>query len=381
MPAATAMAVPPHSCIRSLISFLHHHLRALLAEPEAMLGARGRCLALLEMPDGRDGGGDDDDGVLAALRHSADALACAVVDADGLDDVEAALQAPALLPEDGETAGLDNRRVAACAYFYLALVRAAQGDPWQMAMHFLQAVAVSPTAVAAGGLAPRDLWDGLFDEAVLARAGAGAGAGASEEDAARRAARRYKDWLMYYKVVAGAPAGRGGCIQLGRSASSAIQKRVGRIHSGDHEGKSRASNSNCSDHDGFAELKDFLNSEDKEFQEDIKGSSDSRCLHEMLEESQSDSPVSFYSHLDSSEESDNEAVPYDKGRSAKIMPLDTDFLSTKLQERSSHNKNLTWCTSPDNAMIYTPESPLYHVDDCEMKPNYLQSSRSNSFTE
>jgi hypothetical protein len=57
---------------------------------------------------------------------------------------------------------------------------------------------------------------------------------------------------------------------------------------------------------GFAELKDFLSCSDQEFQEDAKGSSDSRCLHEILEEAQSDSPVSFYSHLDSSEGSDDE---------------------------------------------------------------------------
>ncbi|KAF8719996.1 hypothetical protein HU200_024766 [Digitaria exilis] len=129
--------------------------------------------------------------------------------------------------------------------------------------------------------------------------------------------------------------------------------------------------------DGLAELKDFLSIADQDFQEDTKGSSESRCLHEMLEESQSDSPVSFYSHLDSSEESDNEqAAPYDKGRSAKIMPIDADFVAAKLHERSSH-KNLTWCTSPENAMIYAPESPIYHVDDSEMKSNCLQSNRSH----
>uniref|UniRef100_I1PUW1 Uncharacterized protein n=2 Tax=Oryza glaberrima TaxID=4538 RepID=I1PUW1_ORYGL len=204
------------------------------------------------------------------------------------------------------------------------------------------------------------------------------------DDAARRAARRYKDWLIYYKVVAGAPAsggGGGGCIQFGRSVSSVIPKwpefsEDGTIHSIDQEGKCRAFDSNCGDHDSFAELKDFLNCEDPDLQEDTKGSSDSRCLHEMLEEYQSDSPVSFYSHLDSSEESDNEEVSHDKGRSAKVMPIDTVFLSTKLHGRSIQNKNLTWCTSPENAMIYTPESPLYQVDDCDMKQNDLQSSRS-----
>jgi hypothetical protein len=36
----------------------------------------------------------------------------------------------------------------------------------------------------------------------------------------------------------------------------------------------------------------------------------------------------------------------------------------------SNNKNLTWCTSPENAMIYAPGSPLYHVDDNDIKPKY-----------
>lgn len=77
-------------------------------------------------------------------------------------------------------------------------------------------------------------------------------------------------------------------------------------HLVDREGISTVSASKFGGHDGFAELKDFLSIADQDFQEDTKGSSDSRCLHEMLAESQSDSPVSFYSHLDSSEESDSE---------------------------------------------------------------------------
>ncbi|KAG2619773.1 hypothetical protein PVAP13_3NG136200 [Panicum virgatum] len=172
------------------------------------------------------------------------------------------------------------------------------------------------------------------------------------------------------------------CFQIGRSGSSVVSRWLNSSEdrttkSIDHEGMNTASGSRFGAHDDFAELKDFLSIRDQDFHEDTKGSSDSRCLHEMLEESQSDSPVSFYSHLDSSEESDNEAAPYDKGRSAKIMPIDTDFLSAKLHERSSQNKNLTWCTSPENAMIYAPESPIYHVDDSKMKPNFLQSDRSH----
>jgi hypothetical protein len=187
------MALPPRTSIISLISFLHNHLRALLADPAALLATRQKCVALLELPSSRHyrrprSSSDQNDDALAALHGAIDAFhsasgACCLA---GVEDV---LQAPALLPEHGQTAaGLDNRRVAACAYFYLALVRCAQGDAWQSAMHLLQAVAVSPAAVA-GGLAPRALWEGLFDE----------------KDAAPRAARRYKDWLMYYKVVPALP--------------------------------------------------------------------------------------------------------------------------------------------------------------------------------
>ena len=126
------------------------------------------------------------------------------------------------------------------------------------------------------------------------------------------------------------------CLQLGRSGNSVVSRWLNSseasiifcIHiliqciweltvdlallqdrttkSIDHEGMNTASGSRFGAHDGFAELKDFLSIRDQDFHEDTKGSSDSRCLHEMLEESQSDSPVSFYSHLDSSEESDSE---------------------------------------------------------------------------
>ncbi|XP_066368349.1 putative E3 ubiquitin-protein ligase LIN-1 isoform X3 [Miscanthus floridulus] len=410
MPPTAPAAVPPRTCMDSLIAFLHHHLRALLADPAALHATRRRCLALLTPPlrhrrrNNLSGGGqkeeeenDDDEAVLAALHGSIDALlppsvvdGAAAAGAACLAGVEEALQAPALLPEHGETAGLDNRRVAACAYFYLALVRCAQGDAWQMAMDLLQAVAVCPAVVAgtaredgahrAGGLAPRALWEGLFDEGVLAGAG-----GTGEDDAARRAARRYKDWLMYYKVVAADGAQNGGCLQVGRSGSPAISRWLNSSedrtnHSVDREGISTVSASKFGAHDGFAELKGFLSIADQDFQEDTKGSSDSRCLHEMLQESQSDSPVSFYSHLDSSEESDSEqAAPYDKGRSAKIMPIDADFLAAKLHERSNHNKNLTWCTSPENAMIYAPESPMYQLKNADSYSTSNYSAKDAMF--
>lgn len=50
---------------------------------------------------------------------------------------------------------------------------------------------------------------------------------------------------------------------------------------------------------------------DKSFHEENKESFDIRCLQEMLEESQSDSPVSFYSHVHFTEASDSEVTHTD----------------------------------------------------------------------
>ncbi|XP_004963834.1 putative E3 ubiquitin-protein ligase LIN-1 [Setaria italica] len=385
---APIMALPPRASISSLISFIQYHLRSLLADPAALHAARRRCLALLAHPalshdppnTTEPKHDDEDEAVLAALHGAIDAFLIPASGADSavaacLTGVEEALQAPALLPVHGETAGLDNRRVAACAYFYLALVRPSPCAPPRWPPRATTTVPASRRARSGRGCSTRACSPGPAPAPAP-----------GEEDVARRVARRYKDWLMYYKVVAAAPdaggAENGGCLQLGTSGNSVVARWLNSsedrtTQSIDHEGMRTASASRFGAHDGLAELKDFLSIADQDFQEDTKGSSDSRCLHEMLEESQSGSPVSFYSHLDSSEESDSEAAPYDKGRSAKIMPIDADFLAAKLHERSSHNKNLTWCTSPENAMIYAPESPMYHVDDSEMKPNGLQSNISH----
>ncbi|KAB8099111.1 hypothetical protein EE612_028986 [Oryza sativa] len=102
--ATTAMAVPPHSSICSLIAFLHHHIRALLADRDALLAARARCLALLDPPGAGGAAHDDGDGdVLAALRHAADASPPAPTRAGST--ARRRRCRPALLPEEGRRAG------------------------------------------------------------------------------------------------------------------------------------------------------------------------------------------------------------------------------------------------------------------------------------
>lgn len=73
----------------------------------------------------------------------------------------------------------------------------------------------------------------------------------------------------------------------------------------------KASTSNFKRCGGFAELNDghsLLKNFDKVFQEEVKENFEMRCLQDMLEESQSDSPISFYSNVDSIEASDSEVT-------------------------------------------------------------------------
>lgn len=64
-----------------------------------------------------------------------------------LKNAEQMLQVPAMLDEEEITATIPNRYLVCCSYFYLSVVRNLQGDEWQAALHFLQAVLVSPRLV------------------------------------------------------------------------------------------------------------------------------------------------------------------------------------------------------------------------------------------
>ncbi|XP_016495370.2 putative E3 ubiquitin-protein ligase LIN-1 [Nicotiana tabacum] len=127
-----------------------------------------------------------------------------------LQNSENMLQVPASLDEQGETAGIPNNYLVGYSYFYLSVVRKLQGDEWQVAMHFLQALVVSPrllhTEIAT------DLCQRLF---LLSFEHEGKETHWKEFTSASfinldenevyvmmvKMARRYKAWLMYYQIV------------------------------------------------------------------------------------------------------------------------------------------------------------------------------------
>ncbi|OAY79454.1 putative E3 ubiquitin-protein ligase LIN-1, partial [Ananas comosus] len=386
----------------SLVAFVDRHIRRLLSDPAARAALHLACRASLSGPT-RGFFEFSDQSVLSNLYWGVESLELAITSgspeerASRLAGSEKMLQVPALLDEEGRIGGIENRYIVCYSYFYLALVRKLRGDQWQMTMNFLQSVIVFPKLVRT--VLATCLWKSLFEDKTTS-------AGGTEEEAdeaARKQGRRYKYWLMYYQVVSYGEippwnkkfsacedreiepcAHRYRQIPGTRFESSLILSRPNLQHdtqaclvgNGITVDNDKASTSNFKRCGGFAELNDghsLLKSFDKVFQEEVKENFEMRCLQDMLEESQSDSPISFYSNVDSIEASDSEVHLSHKESSAKIMPIDADLLASKLGERV----RASWCTSPECTKFYH-ESPKYPVHEESFEPNtsYLLSSRS-----
>ncbi|GKV31484.1 hypothetical protein SLEP1_g40169 [Rubroshorea leprosula] len=128
-----------------------------------------------------------------------------------LSNSEKMLQVPALLDEHGVTAGISNDYLISCSYFYLSVVKSLQADQWQAALHFLQAVLVSPTHVRTEFVP--ELCEILFPPSVscdisemngrkqLQYVSVKNSGGNDINKLMVQMARRYKHWLMYYQVM------------------------------------------------------------------------------------------------------------------------------------------------------------------------------------
>ncbi|KAL0414748.1 UNVERIFIED_CONTAM: hypothetical protein Sradi_1676500 [Sesamum radiatum] len=117
------------------------------------------------------------------------------------------LQVPASLDENGVTLGIPNSFLVCCSYFYLCIVELLRKNEWQASMHFLQAVSVSPRLVCTE-LAP-GIFQGLFALFIRDKVGRSFGSRrvnavddeSMVDDVMRWIARRYKPWLMYYQIM------------------------------------------------------------------------------------------------------------------------------------------------------------------------------------
>ncbi|KAL9161312.1 hypothetical protein ABFS82_07G013400 [Erythranthe guttata] len=198
---------PDIQSVRTLVTIINHHMQTILQNTESQKALTLKCTSKLKIKSQE---------FFEFSEHSAVSnLYWGIVNADSasqskcpnqrsiqLDDSEKMLQVPASLDENGITMGIPNSYLLCSSYFYLSVVEFLRGDTWQVALHFLQAVSVSPGLVC-GEFAPgicRSLLPLLLvdisrcDDVMV---------GDDDVITMRWMARRYKPWLMYYRIMSG----------------------------------------------------------------------------------------------------------------------------------------------------------------------------------
>ncbi|EYU43962.1 hypothetical protein MIMGU_mgv1a0007472mg, partial [Erythranthe guttata] len=196
---------PDIQSVRTLVTIINHHMQTILQNTQSQKALTLKCTSKLKIKAQE---------FFEFSEHSAVSnLYWGIVNADSasqskcpnqrsiqLDDSEKMLQVPASLDENGITMGIPNSYLLCSSYFYLSVVEFLRGDTWQVALHFLQAVSVSPGLVcnefAPGicrSLLPLLLVDISRCDDVMV--------GDDDVITMRWMARRYKPWLMYYRIM------------------------------------------------------------------------------------------------------------------------------------------------------------------------------------
>ncbi|CAA6654300.1 unnamed protein product [Spirodela intermedia] len=159
--------------IHGLISSVDHHVHRFISDDDARAELQGRCTARLAAAKRRGHFVFSEDSVLSNLYWGVENVEAAVKTQAPeerrarLVSSERMLQIPAMLEEEGSTAGISNR--------YIAII---------VSPHFVR------TEFAPG------LCGNLFVPRI-----ASGGCEDAVDEATGQLARRYKDWLMYYRVL------------------------------------------------------------------------------------------------------------------------------------------------------------------------------------
>ncbi|KAL8210166.1 hypothetical protein R6Q57_006898 [Mikania cordata] len=179
-----------------LITSINHHINSLISNPNSRNLLKAKCTSNLTIHT-HDSFDFSDQSVLSNLYYAIQNVEHAIESncPKTIQTSEKMLQAPASLDENGITGGISNGYLICCSYFYLSVLSMVQGDVVQVAVHFLQALTVSPWLVR-DELAPELYWTVV--ESWIGPLGPGLGDGF---EGVRRCAMRYKAWLMYHQVI------------------------------------------------------------------------------------------------------------------------------------------------------------------------------------
>nr|GMD29913.1 putative E3 ubiquitin-protein ligase LIN-1 isoform X1 [Ipomoea batatas] len=287
--------------VRLFVTLINHHMHALLTDNKAWKVFKSRCTSKLQIPPDGGEGDDEEHSVLSNLYwglHTIEAANKAKWPEEKISRLHASekmLQIPAALDEHGVTAGIPNHQLLACSYFYLSLLWKLQEDEWQVAIHFLQALTLSPTLIHKElapqlcktlcrlSITPAQHKDQLHDDVA----------------AIANMAKRYKSWLMYYQIIdfretpqkPRQATATETTLPPDESATTAVESvQFEKVHPLDPPeemvDKAEALNNLFQNH------VQAIKQSRTHYSEETITTSSIRCLKDILMESQSDSPIS-----------------------------------------------------------------------------------------
>ncbi|XP_073028336.1 putative E3 ubiquitin-protein ligase LIN [Primulina eburnea] len=309
--------------VRALVTIINQHINAVLEDDESSKALKLKCTSKLKIR-AQEFFEFSEHSVLSNLYwgiESIEAAAGAKDKAWRLENSERMLQVPASLDENGVTLGMENSFLVCCAYFYLSVVEGIRKNEWQVAMHFLQALLVSPRLVYtefAPGIC-QDLFPLFIRQKISKPFGSRRVSPVTFQELddemidemIRWISRIYKPWLMYYHIMSRGDfaQGSGGCDL----SSADDQSRYTTVN----KTRSIESQVSCEFRDGQTyQSKELIQVKKMHIQENVNNSendnetvaspenscsteavaiSNMKCLKDMLAESHSNSPVSMHS--------------------------------------------------------------------------------------
>ncbi|KZV42141.1 hypothetical protein F511_28817 [Dorcoceras hygrometricum] len=378
--------------VRALVTILNHHISGILEDSESIKALKLTCASKLKI-QAQEFFEFSEHSVLSNLYwgiESVEAAAAARDEAWRLENSERMLQVPASLDENGVTLGIENSFLVCCAYFYLSVVEGIRKNEWQVAMHFLQALLVSPRLVHAE-FAPgicRDLFP-LFVRHKIAKPFGSRRVSAATfrelddqmiDEMIRWISRIYKPWLMYYHIMSRVDFSQrsGGCD------SSSADYNIFNL-------------SKCLDTSDVSIWRELI--QKMQIQENVDDSvngcntvaspenscsteaaavSNMKCLKDMLAESHSHSPVSMHSANSNEGEIFQEDCEEEQD---SLSSLRTGVLNREEEKMEVVNQNLTApCSKSKKGSVLSSRQASTHQMHTELSEIKVIECFSRSFS-
>ncbi|KAA8527444.1 hypothetical protein F0562_034841 [Nyssa sinensis] len=401
--------------IRVLVRIINQHINEFIADNKTRKSLKLKCTSKLKIQK-QEFFEFSEQSVLSNLYWGIESIEAAIQakwseeKTSRLKNSEQMLQVPAMLDEHGVTAGISNRYLVCCSYFYLSLVWKLQKDEWQVALHFLQALLVSPRLVQMKFI-PK-LCESLFFSCIMSGGQKAVAMRSLEstalmdfEEVMRQIARRYKSWLTYYQVMSygETPQWHYGC----RDSASADDESQ---HFTNRESTSTESSNSYEGGNSFRTCHNFAKvhpldpqeyiTDDQtekskapieipEFQEhrkalanldqvnngNITRNPNVKCLQDMLQEYLSDVPISVDSCNDSSaDDGDFEEYADDTDSLMGIIRINADDQQPEIYDQ----KQQAPCSvlNPEGA-ISLPQAPGHLLHDKGREENIAKLCSRN----